>query len=98
MTVVEIKEINYPSITIVFDNGTISTIDMVDYFSEVDNPLIEKILKNEASFNTVSVEFGALVWYDVGFNPDEMFEWVQKRAHKTSAKLLQTLRNLVRKS
>ena len=97
-TIVKINKIKFPNITITFDDGLVSTINMVDYFSDVDRPLVKKILKNEASFNTVTLDFGALLWYKVGFDPDEMYEYAKEHGHKASANLKKTLKKLIEKN
>jgi len=96
-TVTKINKVEFPNITVTFDDGLISTINMVDYFSGVvDRPaVIKKILKNETSFNTVTLDFGALLWYKVGFDPDEMYEYAKKHEHKASATLKKVLKKLV---
>jgi len=75
MTITDIKNIEFPNITLSFADGLIATINMEDYFLGVNKPLIRKILGDEAAFNTVVLESGSLLWYGVGIDPDDVYEY-----------------------
>jgi hypothetical protein len=86
MTITDIKSIKFPSITLAFADGLVATINMEEYFSGIKKPLIRKILGDEAAFNTVVLESGSLLWYGVGIDPDELYEYARTKK-KISANL-----------
>lgn len=96
MTIIEIKQVYYPRVTVKFSDGSVSVLDMVEYFSEIGEvTVVKKLLKDESSFNTVELSSGALVWYGVGFDPDEMYAYAKGRKQKISAKVIKVLKKLI---
>jgi hypothetical protein len=81
MTIVKIINCDYPNIEVQFSNGTVAILDISNLLKDISNTTLLKRILNPNSFNTVKLESGTLVWFGVGFNPDEIWDFYKSKEY-----------------
>lgn len=87
MTIVKLGKCEYPNIEVEFSNGTIANLDISKLLEKISNKALLHRILNPNGFKTVKLESGTLVWFGVGFNPDEIWDFHMSQEYLSTGEL-----------
>lgn len=89
MVVKEIIKLEYPYITVRFNNGDVVTFDVVKSLSGINKSGVKRIL-DENNFDKATVKDHAVTWGGAGIDPDWMYdEWQRVEEQKSVSMIRQ---------